>query len=234
MILRACLIVAFGLTSLWAIPATADDLRVVAHFNGTCEIFDPGDGPFCDGPGNVCEGDLLTCATGEEIAVCKLDFFFMDGICDDGDPNVTDCDGRFRDYDESCRDRSRDQVTNFNFSAIHARGAYRVCFDDTGSGDCSGSTPAGTIIETGRFRTQARFAVDEFSPFWADTGVLEKSTFEFFDPVDGLTKETDSLLTVSHVSGKGDEANPDEPQAISGTVIASVPPAKKKGGGRDR
>ncbi len=116
----------------------------------------------------------------------------------------------------------------------HARGAYRVCFDDTGTGDCSGSTPAGTIIETGRFRTQARFAIDEFSPFWADTGVLEKSTFEFFDPEDGLTKETDSLLTVSHVSGKGDEANPDEPQAISGTVVASVPPAKKKGGGRNR
>ena len=135
LIFAAVGLLAFGLPASGA----AQELRVQAHWTGVYFL------EFCNGA--PCVGDLVTCPAGgnNQLVPGQGVIEVLDGICNDFDPAVTDCGGRFTWYNEECYLIPGGDVVAGSLNIFYGTGKERYCFNDpeAGAGACAGTPPIG-------------------------------------------------------------------------------------------
>ena len=138
---------------------------------GTVLIFSGTYQQFAPGTTGTTSGGAFMCPAVDGLTIATTVSYFLDGICDDIQPNsagLPACDGRFTIRVEGCSDLGRD--TKFDggpFSVISAtsRGQIEFCFasaatptlpaDCWGAGGATGTT-AGIVYATGTTLTNSR------------------------------------------------------------------------------
>jgi len=84
---------------------------------------------------SACTGTLIpTCTAPEGFTSGTVTISFIQGVCDDLGP-VT-CGDKFRYYFEGC---GGTRQTLKNLGNARVLGAFRVCYDPSGAGQCSGA-----------------------------------------------------------------------------------------------
>lgn len=178
------------------IAAKAKVKGVVSSHHGTfIQDIDESNSARCPISG-VCAGDLVTCADGEIISITTTLITFLDKLCDDTDPAVADCDGRFTSLSESCVVPLTPGPTPIN--EVTAFPETRTCFDPAATSavpaDCTGSVAdleaAGvSVVYTNTLRNHARgdfYSEGEYHLVAEQIGGTAK---QFVDNTDGKKKE---------------------------------------------
>jgi len=119
----------FGATVLWLLA------HVALADNG---MFLCGSGTFRNqltcSP-TACTGTLIpTCAAPEGFTSGAATLSFLQGVCDDLGP--VPCASKFKGFFEGCGGTRR---TNAGLNTARVPGMFRVCYDPSGAGQCSGS-----------------------------------------------------------------------------------------------
>jgi hypothetical protein len=104
-------------------------------------------------------GDLVTCAKGDIRISAVAKITFLEGICRDG--SSLPCAGRLYALDELCSNPQNDVQMTPPLLSFAQRGRFRICFDNHGTTNCTGSSAAlqaanVKIVVDGTTRSQAR------------------------------------------------------------------------------
>ncbi len=163
----------------------AKDLKIATKSSGT---YGPAIAPGFGCPGTGCVGDIQTCAVDEALSPVQQTFYFIRKICDDRPgSSLPLCAGRYTGYIEECS-RAADEHIDDTVISREANGAFRICFDDSATGDCTGALPAGTVIAEGTTQTHSTHV----SGTELLQGVSQLDTtgkkIKFLDPVDDKKK----------------------------------------------
>ena len=107
------------------------------------------------GPCGAAQGAFMlsgpqACPNGSYLAIATGPITYIQGVCRD-QPYATPgtpCGGQFVYRSEYCV-VAGSSVTQGNLETHRGWGRWRICYDSTAAGDCSGTTPAGIVIEAG-------------------------------------------------------------------------------------
>lgn len=203
------MVLVFGIPSA-SMGGSAKETGVVAHWSGTYTQHpngeEPVEGVVCSG--DVCSGNLVSCAADEGLAVTLTVFYFIEGICDDALANhPTACASRFTARAEECALPIRDIKFDGSFTdgpliSVMSRGVTRICFDEDTTGDCTDALATNEIvIGTGKTLTQTRLIpAGGRSPASATTETTMFSATSFFDSEDELDKKLRFKETVAQIT----------------------------------
>ena len=204
------MVLVFGIPSA-SLAGGAKETGVVAHWSGTYTRHPNGvdvvPGVDCTSVTDVCSGDLVTCAVGEDLTVTLGVFYFLEGICDDSlaGPSPA-CVGRFTFRGEECFDPTIDADVHLDGSftdgpliSVISRGVTMICFEDPATGSLACAD--GLDIGRGKTLTQTRFIqAGGRSPASATTETTEftADSFEIAEGVDAKLrfKETVAQITL--------------------------------------
>lgn len=197
--------------------------KIVAQWSGFYTQNAPGGGGTCTA--TVCAGELVSCTDGQGIAFTNVVFTLLAGICDDHDPLATAaCGGRYTSLGEECSELVPPGVIlNGRILHVNSRGKNRICFDNAAAGDCTGATPAGTVIGTGDTRTQTRLDLGGSSfTSHATSESVTRTLVDFIDPIDGIVKRLNTVgkRTISQILAEpNDGANCGGACGLAGTSV---------------
>lgn len=202
MVLAAVVFLA-GTTSSMAVEKKARVGGIVSIFSGTYQHFAAGTTGTTSGP--------FMCPGVEELVIATVVWYFLDGICDDVQPNSSGlpvCGGRFTSRDEGCHDPTfpgRDIKIDSGPSSVlsvNGRGQRELCFASAASSalpaDCWGAGgTAGLVYATGTTLAQTKLILGlTGGPLSVTTEITLTSSTNFKD-VNGIKVEPTCLTEPS-------------------------------------
>jgi len=197
------------LMMLLPVPILAHGPRVagiVGIENGAEKSF-----PDCT-TGGDCVGDLVTCAEGDIRISAVAKITFLEGICEDG--GSLPCAGRLYALDELCSNPLNDVQVDIPLLSFTQRGKFRICFDNSGTTNCTGSSAAlkaadVKIIADGDTRSQARAFLlgppPTLSPAAVSLERIVENTKPFF--LDGRLKRFEGKVLTGDGTAVADPTN---------------------------
>ena len=204
--------------------ATAIIVPSLTQATGPMRIFEVLDGTntlelACAFQGG-CTGDLVQCPAGSGMNVSKMTYSLLEGVCDDAGDRA--CRGRLTVLQEGCFDLRRDIKRNGTITTETLRGGFRVCFDETGASDCTGSPPSAMVIAKADSLCQVReIDVPEgTSPpvqITCDGQITDKKRFT----IDGAKVRYPARSLTFHATGQA-EVNRDKCVGENGTPGCGV------------
>lgn len=225
--MKKLIIAAVGLLMFsLAATATAQELRVQSRFSGLY-IED-----FCN-PAE-CVGDLVSCPVGALLITSRGVLQGINGICDDLDPNVTDCGGRYTWFEEECLiPGSGSSAFAGSLRFFFQRGKGRYCFNDPAGtpADCQGTPPTGKVILTASIQSQGRINTKNFTAgYTGESSWTDVKTTPFFDPSVGKMMKLQEGAAVQYWTAQDDFTGPscfvEFPNGCGwgGTTVSVAPP----------
>lgn len=162
-----------------------------------------------------CTGDLVQCPAGSGMNISKMTYALLDGVCDDAGNRA--CRGRLTVLQEGCFDLRRDIERNGTITAGTLRGKFRVCFDETGASDCTGSPPSAMVIAKADSLCQVReIDVPEGASRPLQTTCDGQITDRTRFTIDGTKARYPVRSLIFHGTGQG-EVNGDKCATENGT-----------------
>ena len=219
--------------SLASTAAAQQELIGQTHFHGHYVE------EFC--APDECVGDLVSCEFGGVLVSARGLFHFIKGICNDLDPDETNCGTSYSWYGEECFNVGSGAATSNQLGSLRVflqRGKERYCVNSGPSGlataACQGTPPPGEVIFEASTFSQSRLDDrNRDAGYSGETFITDVTTMMFFDPVDGKMKRIPAVSGVQHWTSEQDitrncfVVNFEESGCgFAGTMVIIGPPPK--------